>query len=88
MEDLESHQQEFVGDPLSDWEPVKFEHDWRYMSRLSCEGDDPGSSVLDSLKFVEFLKRKTGKNTVAIIKTRTDKGMDKFLSIGAIEVAT
>ncbi len=51
------------------------------MLRFSGSSQNPGSSVLDELQLSNALLWKAGEETITIIHSAGDKGMNKFLQV-------
>ena len=54
---------------LPDWEPMEFSQDGGDMLMLPGTGNEAGSRVLDTLKFLKVTVRESRESTIAIVQS-------------------
>jgi len=76
---------DFILNPGGDGKPVECLKDGCYMFIFTHSHQDPSSTVLYVLEFLQSLVRDPIEKCVAIVQPGGDKGMDKFCGVGKSE---
>lgn len=80
MEGFVGEEEELVLDAVLNREPVELLEDGGDVFSGAGVGEEAGSRVLNVLQFLEMSGRKSIEKAIAIIKSRSDEGMDEDFS--------
>ena len=81
MDALVGEEADLEFNPGGDREPVEGMEYGCDVIKFSHSHQDPGSTVLDVLQLLNALARDPSEESIAVVQSRGDKGMDELLCI-------